>query len=60
MELRPSSEFTMYAHTDLGGVLPASVINKLCKKPAYRVMRKVRTRAGVCVCCVFLDWRRPS
>lgn len=45
MELRPSSEFTMYAHTDLGGVLPASVINKLCKKPAYRVMRKVRMYA---------------
>ncbi|CAM9416584.1 unnamed protein product, partial [Scytosiphon promiscuus] len=42
MELRPSSEFTMYAHTDLGGVLPASVINKLCKKPAYRVMRKIQ------------------
>lgn len=38
---RPSSEFTMYAHTDLGGNLPASVINKLCKKPAYRVLRKV-------------------
>lgn len=48
MELRPSSEFTMYAHTDLGGVLPASVINKLCKKPAYRVLRKVR------LWCVFL------
>lgn len=40
-EGRPSSEFTMYAHTDLGGNLPASVINKLCKKPAYRVLRKV-------------------
>lgn len=38
---RPSSEFTLYAHTDLGGNLPASVINKLCKKPAYRVLRKV-------------------
>lgn len=41
-ELMPSSEFTMYAHTDLGGNLPASVINKLCKKPAYRALRKVR------------------
>ncbi|CAN0105316.1 unnamed protein product, partial [Sphacelaria rigidula] len=32
----------MYAHTDLGGNLPASVINKLCKKPAYRVLRKIQ------------------
>lgn len=45
-ELRPSSEFTMYAHTDLGGNLPASVINKLCKKPAYRVLRKVTCGAA--------------
>ena len=44
LELWPSSEITMYAHTDLGGYLPASVINKLCKKPAYRVLRKVCAR----------------
>lgn len=36
------SEITMYAHTDLGGALPATVINRLCKKPAYRILRKIQ------------------
>ncbi|CAM9472086.1 unnamed protein product, partial [Chrysoparadoxa australica] len=36
------SEITMYSHTDLGGALPATIINRLCKKPAYRVLRKIQ------------------
>ncbi len=36
------SEITMYAHTDLGGNLPASIINRLSKKPAHRVLRKIQ------------------
>ncbi len=36
------SEITMYAHTDLGGNLPATIVNRLSNKPAYRVLRKIQ------------------
>ncbi len=36
------SEITIYANTDLGGNLPATIINRLSKKPAYRVLRKIQ------------------
>ncbi len=36
------SEITIYAHTDLGGNLPATIVNRLSKKPAYRVLRKIQ------------------
>ncbi len=42
LQIQPSSEITMYAHTDLGGNIPDSILNRLSKKPAYRVLRKIQ------------------
>jgi START domain len=39
-------DLILYTHTDLGGALPASIINRLCKKPAYRVLRQVQKMAA--------------
>ncbi|KAG5175365.1 hypothetical protein JKP88DRAFT_172390 [Tribonema minus] len=40
------SEVTMYSHADLGGALPPSIVNRLCMKPAYRVLRKIQKLAA--------------
>jgi len=40
------SEVTMFSHTDLGGNLPATIVNRICMKPAYRVLRKIQKFAA--------------
>lgn len=40
------SEITMYTHSDLGGGIPSSIVNRLCRKPAYRVLRKIQKMAA--------------